>query len=156
MKVYTLFLSTLTPVGNIYAPYNKSNLANVKWTINWDSLFGINTVGKCRVKIRLISKGSNTYVFDNDIMTLNCPFSSNYSNNTNGVNVAWVTPINVPTVNTDHYLTADTTQMTGMSIDIPKGFQDFFIQFCNMDGSISTDVVDDYMIWFFFEVDEDE
>ena len=153
MKVYNLFLSTLTPQGSPYAPYDKTVLSNVKWTINWDSIFGINKTGECRVKIRLISQGSNTYVFDNDLMTINCPFTSNYANNTNGVNLGWVNPTNVPTNTTDHYLTGDTTQTAGLSINIPKGYQDFFIQFCKMDGVIGS-ITDDYFIWFYFEVDE--
>ena len=50
VKVYSLYLSTLTASGP-YAPVNKSNLASVQWSINWNSIFGITTTDKCRVKI---------------------------------------------------------------------------------------------------------
>ena len=50
MKVISLNLSTLA--SGKYAPTDKSNLANVRWSINWQEILGkyFNTNRACRVK----------------------------------------------------------------------------------------------------------
>ena len=58
MKIVSLNLSTQ---GNgKYAPYDKSILANVRWSISWNKIFGekTNTDILCRVKAKLISSQS--------------------------------------------------------------------------------------------------
>ena len=54
MKVVSLNLSTLG--SGKYAPIDKSNLANVKWSINWKEILGeyYETNKPCRVKCKLI------------------------------------------------------------------------------------------------------
>ncbi len=59
MPVYSLYLSTQisSPVSNNVVVLNKSNLANVSWRVDWDSLFkGEQKNYKfCRLRYFLIS-----------------------------------------------------------------------------------------------------
>ena len=85
MKVISLNLSTQSS-GN-YAPIDKSNLANVKWSINWKEVFGekFNQNLMCRVKVKLISSQSNQLSTANNNGTVRASFQSNYSNIANGL-----------------------------------------------------------------------
>ena len=85
MKVISLNLSTQSS-GN-YAPIDKSNLANVKWSINWKEVFGekFNQNLMCRVKVKLISSQSSQLSTSNNTGTVRASFQSNYSNIANGL-----------------------------------------------------------------------
>ena len=85
MKVISLNLST--PSSGNYAPIDKSNLANVKWSINWKEVFGekFNQNLMCRVKVRLISSQSNQLSTANNTGPVHASFQSNYSNIANGL-----------------------------------------------------------------------
>ena len=58
MKVASLNLSTLG--FGMYAPIEKTNLANVKWSINWNEVLGeyYNANKPFRVKCKLITAAS--------------------------------------------------------------------------------------------------
>ena len=58
MKVVSLNLSTLG--SGKYAPTDKSNLANVKWMVNWKEIMGEHYTSNhsCRVKGKIVSAGS--------------------------------------------------------------------------------------------------
>ena len=153
VKVYSLYLSTLTTYGP-YAPINKSNLANVQWSINWDSLFGITTSGKCRVKFYFNSQSSGGYDWDTDCASFRCSFSGNHNNNTNFVNIGPIQPANDPISSTVHRLFGDTTQWPGIEINIPKGNEIFYTNLYLINETLMTGFVDDWNVWFIFEVDE--
>ena len=80
MKIISLNLSTQSS-GN-YAPIDKSNLANVKWSINWKEVLGekINQNSMCRVKVIFISLQSNQLSTANNTGTVRASFQSIYSN----------------------------------------------------------------------------
>ena len=84
MKVASLNLSTLG--SGKYAPIDKTNLANVKWSINWKEVFGeyYDTNKPCRVKCKLITAASTLLNTTNNLGTVRASFSSNYSNINNG------------------------------------------------------------------------
>ena len=84
MKVASLNLSTLG--SGKYAPMEKTNLANVKWSINWKEILGeyYNTNKPCRVKCKLITASSTLLNTTNNLGTVRASFSSNYSNINNG------------------------------------------------------------------------
>ena len=85
MKVASLNLSTLG--SGMYAPIEKTNLANVKWSINWNEVLGeyYNTNKPCRVKCKLITAASTLLNNTNNLGTVRASFSSNYSNINNGL-----------------------------------------------------------------------
>jgi hypothetical protein len=85
MKVVSLYLSTLS-TGK-YAPYDKSNLANCKWQINWKEIFGeyYNTNCLCRVKAKLITAQSTSLSTANNLGSVRINVTSNYANMTNGL-----------------------------------------------------------------------
>jgi hypothetical protein len=85
MKVVSLNLSTLG-TGK-YAPLDKTNLANVKWSINWKEVMGeyFNTNKHCRVKCKVISAASTSLNTTNNLGTIRASFSSIYSNINNGL-----------------------------------------------------------------------
>ena len=87
MKVISLNLSTLA--SGKYAPTDKSNLANVRWSINWQEILGeyFNTNRPCRVKGKLISATSYLLNSTNNLGTVRMSFTSNYSNINNGLTV---------------------------------------------------------------------
>jgi len=84
MKVVSLNLSTL---GNgKYAPIEKSNLANVKWMINWKEIMGEHYTSdhSCRIKAKLVSNASTLISTSNNLGTVRMSFTSTYSNIVNG------------------------------------------------------------------------
>jgi len=72
-----------------YAPIEKSNLANVKWMINWKEIMGEHhtTNHTCRIKCKLVSNGSTALSTANNLGTVRMSFTSNYSNIVNGMTV---------------------------------------------------------------------
>lgn len=153
VKVYSLYLSTLTTSGP-FAPIDKSNLANVQWSINWNSLFGISDAQKCRVKFYFNSQSSGGYDWDTDCATFRCSFSGNQNNNTNLVNIGPVQPANDTVSGTVHRMLGDTSQWPGITINIPKDNQTFYTQLYGMNEQLITGFVDDWNCWWIFEVDE--
>lgn len=153
VKVYSLYLSTLTSYGP-YAPVDKTSLSNVQWSINWNSLFGITNAEKCRVKFYFNSQSSGGYDWDTDCASFRCSFSGNKNNNTNLVNIGPIQPANDPVSGTVHRMFGDTTQWPGIEINIPKDNNTFYTQLYMMNEQLMTGFVDDWNVWFIFEVDE--
>jgi len=59
--VVSVYISyTLQSKPPKYTPTFKSNLANVKWNINWKEIFG-DQVGECRVRAKFISESYMLY-----------------------------------------------------------------------------------------------
>jgi hypothetical protein len=107
MKVVSLNLSTLG--SGKYAPLDKTNLANVKWSINWKEVMGeyYNTNKPCRVKCKLISSASTLLNTTNNLGTVRASFSSNYSNITNGL------VLGVPIITQTSDIASSITQFVG-------------------------------------------
>lgn len=157
MKVYNLYLSTLSPAGSPYAPIiDETNV--VAWNINWDSFFGSQSANNslpnsCRVKFLLTSKSSVGGVYNDTLGSLRANLTSPYANNYNGINLGLINLTNDPTNNTDHRYLGDTTSSTGIEINLPRGNQDFQLRLVAMNESILSVSVD-YQVWLYFEVDD--
>ena len=49
-KVFTLYLSTQTAAGNVYAPVDTNNFSIITWNINWNALYGdVSFIGEERM-----------------------------------------------------------------------------------------------------------
>ena len=156
MKVISLYLNTKSTVGTKYAPTDKSNLANVKWSINWTEIFGeyANTNKPCRVKAKLITAGSSSLSSSGNQGSVRVSLTSQYSNISNGINLGSST-IRLAADSTYLYLDLDTIQTFGLSCNVPMS-NDFFIQFLKADDKTFQTNVPEYNIWLYFDIDEDK
>lgn len=151
MTVYSLYLSTSSVVN---PPISKTDLASVKWNVNWSELFG-GKKGYCKVKAKLISStGAGAISWANNAGSLRASFQSNTTKSTNGFNIGAVLPI-MEYVSNITYLDLDTSTTTGASIVIPNGNNDFYITFLDKTESLMTNVPE-YQLWLYFDVDEEE
>jgi len=155
VKVFNLYLSTLSPEGSPYAPIFDTPSV-VSWNINWDNFFRSQSANnslpnKCRVKFLLTSK-SGSLVYNNTLGSLRANFTSPYANNYNGVNLGLVNPVNDPTGGNHRYLGNTSTEI-GIDINLPRGNEALSLRFVAMDESI-LDVNVDYQVWLYFEVEE--
>jgi hypothetical protein len=87
---YGLYLSTNTSTNSL-KPVNKTNLNNVKWSINWREIFG-NREGECRVRVKVTSASATNLTWSANVGSVRASFASNYQNSTNGFNLGAVLP----------------------------------------------------------------
>jgi hypothetical protein len=149
---YGLYLSTNTSVNSL-KPVNKSNLNNVRWSINWSEIFG-NKEGECHVRIKLISVCGNINWTDN-VGSVRASFTSNHQNSTNGFNLGCVIPVldtsSISILNT--YLDCDTRNTIGASMIIPKANTDFSITLLNANETAMSNVPE-YQVWLYFDTEK--
>jgi hypothetical protein len=154
-RIYTLVLSTLTPSTYNFAPVDKTNLANVKWSIDWNRVFG-NLCGRCDclVRIRLISRqNTNTNLpYDTNLGTVRCNFYSPYQQQNNGVILGTLNVLQL--VGANNVLSCDTSMMTGVRIRVPNTSSYFNIQLVGLNESLTPCNVE-YEIQMDFEIIED-
>jgi len=149
---YGLYLSTNTGIKSLQ-PYDKSNLNNVKWNINWKEIFGSAT-GKCNVRVKVVSASATNLTFANNIGSVRASFASNYQNSTNGFNLGCVLPVldNTSATANTTYLDCDTRATKGITMIIPTTNNDFTISFLNSSEGVMTNVPE-YQIWLYFDKD---
>ena len=149
---YSSFLTTAT--ASKYAPTNKSNLAQVKWNINWREIFG-NRNGECRVRTRFISSSSTSVSWVANNGSIRASFSSNTSNSTNGFNIGFVRPQSDYTSGTNNttYLDYDSTTSNGITMIIPNSNSDFTISLYDRSENLMVNVPE-YQVWLYFDVDD--
>lgn len=133
MKVISLNLSTLA-TGK-YAPIDKTNLANIRWMIDWKEILGeyYNTNKHCRVKCKLISSSSSLLNLTNNQGTIRANFTSNYSNINNGFTLGISDVIQISNVNQIF-----TATMSGSSLTISPFGDGSFISFTGGTGGFSS------------------
>ena len=157
MKVISLYLNTKSTVGSKYAPTDKSNLANVKWSINWTEIFGeyANTNKPCRVRAKIITTEATTLTTANNQGCVRVSLTSQYSNITNGLNLGVPHLMPLTETATSYYLDLDTTiQTSGMTVNVPMN-NDFFVQFLKPDDKTLQPNVPEYQLYLYFDIDED-
>jgi hypothetical protein len=154
-RIFTLYLSTLTPTAYNFAPVDKTSLANVKWSIDWNRVFG-NLCGQadCLVRVRLISRQKIVadLPYDTNLGTVRCNFNSSYQQQNNGVILG---TLNVQQLEgSNNCLSCDTSMTDGVRIRIPNTTSHFNIQLVGLNETLIPNNVD-YQIQFDFEVIED-
>jgi len=147
MRTYSLYLSTV----GINSPSNKTNLAQLKWSINWKEIFG-DRVGECRVRVRFLTDTSPDFTWNNNVGSLRASFQTNFSNNTNGLNVAAITPKTHLGQEVEPFLEADSTGTNGVSMIIPNSNTELYITCLNMEETFMLNM-ENYIIFFYFDVD---
>ena len=148
---YGLYLSTNSNISSL-KPYNKTNLNNVKWNINWKEIFG-GVVGECNVRVKVISASNSNLTWGNNVGSIRSSFASNYLNSTNGFNLGAIQPLLDSTSSTANttYLDCDTRDTIGVTMIIPTTNTDFSITFLNSSESLMSNVPE-YQIWLYFDV----
>lgn len=154
VKIITLYLSTTTVRDNM-KPIDKTNLANVKWNINWREVFNeyIDMNKPCRVKCKLITNTASNINPSNVLGTLRCNFSSAYSSINNGFVLAPVS-WKYDTLNNQNYIDIDTVNTNGETMIIPSNGNFFNVYFLKPDESTLMSVIPEYQLMLYFEIDE--
>ena len=134
-------------------PYNKINLNNVKWNINWRQIFG-NTEGECRVRVKFVSQSATNFTWSANTGSLRASLTSNYQNSNNGLNLGLVKPEIVTSLASPLtlYLESDTTNTKGTTMIIPTTNTDLTISLFNGNESLMVNVPE-YHIWLYFDVE---
>ena len=147
---YGLYLSTNTSTSSL-KPVNKTNLNNIKWTINWREIFG-KLEGECRVRVKLTSAPSTSLAWSANVGSVRANFASNYQNSTNGFNLGAILPqLDTTTSTLTGYLDCDTIATNGVSMIIPTTNTDLVISFLNANETAMVNVPE-YQIWLYFDV----
>jgi hypothetical protein len=158
-KVFTLYLSTQTPAGSIYAPVDTNNFSIITWNINWNSLYGgVPFLGEermARVKFNLRSLSQSAVLTDaNNTGVLAIQGLSNqYSNSQNGLVLGMVQPANEPVGGgTNHILIGDTLETAGIQCNLPIGNAPISVLFQNRTGALMSGTTN-YQLILQFEME---
>ena len=149
---YGLYLSTNSNIKSLQ-PYDKTNLNNVKWNLNWKEIFG-SVEGECRVRIKVVSQSATNLTWSDNTGSIRASFASNYQNSTNGFNLGSIQPLLDNTSSTPNktYLDCDTSNSNGVSMIIPKTNNNLIINFLNSNENYMVNVPE-YQIWLYFDVE---
>ena len=159
--VSTLYLSTDSGYTTSPTIVNKTNLANVTWLIDWDTIFHGKT-GLCKVSVNMVSK-KNTATADtwnSKVGTISANFTSPYCLNSNGFPVTALNRNQYVEITTDgttqvtayiSYFQSNNTQNTVLPvIDIPTGKREFTISMRDTTGALIS-TFPEYNVFFYFE-----
>lgn len=161
MKVITLYLSTQSPAGSLYAPIDATNKSQVTWAINWEQLYG--SIGAlderiARVKFQLSSlsqSGVFTWAANSGVLAIQ-GFGNKFSNSYNGLILGYVGPMDNPVAgNPNHILFGDTLQTAGVTLNMPYGYGNITVLCLDRTGALQPNMVD-YQLILQFEIEDDK
>ena len=129
-KIFTLYLSTQTPAGSLYAPVDATNKSIVSWNINWNALYGGTAFAGeerlARVKFQLwglSQSGIYTWAANSGVLAIQ-GLGNQYSNSQNGLTLGMIYPIDNPVGgDPNHVMYGDTLQTGGVLMNLPFGYQ---------------------------------
>ena len=158
-KVFTLYLSTQTAAGSIYAPNDTNNFSIITWQINWNALYGgtqfIGEERMARVKFHLRSLSQSAVLTDaNNTGVLAIQGISNqYSNSQNGLVLGFVNPANEPIGGgTNHILVGDSLETLGVQCNLPIGYAPLSVLLLDRTGALMTGTTN-YQLILQFEME---
>jgi len=159
-RIFTLYLSTQTPTGSLYAPVGDiSNKSIITWNINWNALYG-GTAFKgeerfARVKFQILSLGQDsiyTWAANSGVLAIQ-GLGNQYSNSANGLTLGAIYPIDNPVAgHPNHILQGDTLQTGGVLMNLPYGYQPITVLMLNRAGALMSNVLD-YQLILQFEIE---
>lgn len=160
-KVFTLYLSTQTAgaIGSPGVPIDEANKAQVRWSINWDSLYGAqkneiqNNIARVTFQLTSLAQSATyTYAANSGYVAIQ-GLSNKWSNSLNGLVLGQVLPIDNPVAtSTSHILSGDTLQTRGVTTIMPSGFSDIVILILDRASVLQANVLD-YQIILQFEME---
>lgn len=156
MEVFSAFFST-SGTGNsapIQVPAAANNYVGI-WAVNWDSLFHSRRYGQCRVKFNLRSNSFAVGGETNNTLSgsLRTDLSSQHSSVTNGVCLGLVNPANDVINALNHLIVGDTTESTGVTINIPTYSNTLTVRLVQSDGFTPIALTENYQLMLYFEAD---
>lgn len=162
-RIYTLYLSTqiTSPVQNLIVPLNKTNLSNVTWLVDFNSLFRGNQTkyNRCTLKYKLTSSSFDPAGTDWDtkqgILTCNLPCAYGSSTN-NGTVLGLLYPQTSLIGGPNHCFISDTLETQGVEINVPQTIQAVTFSFMNDDALTFIDNTADWQILLQFELSEEK
>lgn len=158
-RIYTIYLSTQTPAGSLYAPVDATNKAIVTWNINWEQLYGGFGVGLgerlARVKFQLTSLSQAsifTWAGNSGILAIQ-GLGNKYTNSNNGLVLGACTPLDNPVAgNPNHIMYGDTLQTGGVSTNLPFGYSPITVLLLDRTGALQANMLD-YQLILQFELE---
>lgn len=156
MEVFTAFFST-NGSGNgapIQAPAAANNYVGI-WAVNWDSLFNSRKYGQCRVKFDFRSNSFAVGAETNNTLSgsLRTDLSSQHSSVTNGVCLGLVNPVSDVITGANHLIVGNTTETTGVTINIPTYANTLTVRLVQADGFTPIALSANYQLMMYFEAD---
>jgi len=159
-KIFTLYLSTQTPAGSVYAPVDTVNKSIITWNINWEQLYGSITnyddARLARVKFQLSSLSQAsiyTWAGNSGVLAIQ-GLGNKYSNSSNGLVLGAVSPLDNPVAgNPNHILFGDTLQTPGVQMNMPAGYAPITILLLDRTGALQANTLD-YQLILQFEMED--
>ena len=158
-KVFTLYLSTQTAAGSIYAPVDTNNLSSITWNINWDALYGgmefkgSERLARVKFQIRSLSQSAVLTDANNTGVLAIQGLSNQYSNSQNGLVLGIIQPANEPVGGgTNHILIGDSLETLGVQCNLPYGYQPLTVLLLNRTGALMSGTTN-YQLIIQFEME---
>lgn len=155
IRVYTVYLSTQASDAQI-TPYDETNKASVKFTINWNNIFNGVSGKSAKLKYQLSSLAQNSiYTWSGNSGTARITgLSSQWSNSNSGAILGEIAPIDNPVAgDPSHILYGNTLQEAGTEVIIPSGVSEVCVLILQRDGITLQSNVLDYQLILKFEVE---
>ena len=158
-KIFTLYLSTQTPAGSLYAPVDATNKSIVSWNINWNALYGGTAFAGeerlARVKFQLwglSQSGIYTWAANSGVLAIQ-GLGNQYSNSQNGLTLGMIYPIDNPVGgDPNHVMYGDTLQTGGVLMNLPFGYQPITVLQLDRTGALQSNTLD-YQLILQFEME---
>ena len=158
-KVFTLYLSTQTAAGSIYAPVDTNNLSSITWNINWDALYGgmefkgSERLARAKFELRSLSQSAILTDANNTGILAIQGLSNQYSNSQNGLVLGMIQPANEPVGGgTNHILIGDSLETLGVQCNLPYGYQPLTVLLLNRTGALMSGTTN-YQLIIQFEME---
>ena len=158
-KVFTLYLSTQTAAGSLYAPVDTNNFSIITWNINWNALYGgVGFQGDermARVKfiIRSVSQSAILTDANNSGVLAIQGIGNQYSNSQNGLVLGFINPANEPVGGgTNHILVGDSLETLGVQCNLPLGYAPISVLLLNRTGALMSGTTN-YQLILQFEME---
>jgi len=158
-KVFSLYLSTQTAAGSLYAPVDTNNFSIITWNINWNALYGgVGFQGDermARVKfiIRSVSQSGVLTDANNSGVLAIQGIGNQYSNSQNGLVLGFINPANeVVAGGTNHILVGDSLETLGVQCNLPYGYAPISVLLLNRTGALMSGTTN-YQLILQFEME---
>jgi len=159
VKVFTLYLSTQTAAGSIYAPVDTTNYSIITWNINWNALYGgVGFQGEERmahVKFQMRSLSQNgvlTDAINTGILAVQ-GIGNQYSNSQNGLVLGMIQPADEPVAGgSNNLLLGDTLEHIGVQCNLPYGYAPISVLLLDRTGALMTGTTN-YQLILQFEME---
>lgn len=156
-KILSLYLSTQTPAGSVYAPVDTNNFSIITWNINWNQLYGgygadlPERLARVRFNMRSLSQtGVLTDAINTGVLAIQ-GIGNKYSNSQNGLTLGEIHPVNDPLAGGNHLIFGNTLDTNGVQCYLPEGYSPLTVLFLDRTGALMTGV-NNYQIILEFDL----